>query len=70
MAESQLAFAGKLACQAVAKIFHGAGGWMADLLDRLQTARKPETVYDQMLAEFRGFMEEDRGLSPATARLS
>jgi hypothetical protein len=46
-----------------------AAGWLT-FLDRLQAARKPETVYDQMLAEFKGFMEEDRGLSPATVRLS
>jgi hypothetical protein len=31
MVESQLPFAGKLACQAVAAIFHGTGGWMLDL---------------------------------------
>jgi hypothetical protein len=31
MVESQLAFTGKLACQAVARILHGTGGWMADL---------------------------------------
>jgi site-specific recombinase XerD len=42
-------------------------GWLT-FLKRLQTARKPVTVYDQMLAEFRGFMEEDRGLSPATVK--
>ena len=44
-----------------------AAGWLT-FLNRLQTARKPVTVYDQMLAEFRGFMEEDRGLSPATVK--
>jgi len=42
-------------------------GWLT-FLNRLQTARKPVTAYDQMLAEFRSFMEEDRGLSPATVK--
>lgn len=44
-----------------------AAGWLT-FLNRLQTAPKRVTVYDQMLAEFRGFMEEDRGLSPATVK--
>ncbi len=42
-----------------------AAKWLT-FLNRLQTPRKPVTVHDQMLAEFRSFMEEDRGLSPAT----
>jgi site-specific recombinase XerD len=42
-----------------------AAEWLT-FLNRLQTPREPITVYDQMLAEFRGFMKEDRGLSPAT----
>ncbi len=44
-----------------------AAGWLT-FLNRLQTAPKPLTVCDQMLAEFRSFMEEDRGLSLATAK--
>ena len=42
-----------------------AAEWLT-FLNRLQTAPKPVTICDQMLAEFRRFMEEDRGLSPAT----
>jgi integrase/recombinase XerD len=42
-----------------------AAEWLA-LLNRLQTAPKPVTVYEHMLAEFRSFMKEDRGLSPTT----
>jgi integrase/recombinase XerD len=42
-----------------------AAGWLT-FLNRLQTPPKPVTVYDRMLAEFRSFMKEDRGLSPAT----
>lgn len=41
--------------------------WMT-FLNRFQIPPKPVTVYDQMLAEFRAFMEEDRGLSPATVK--
>src|SRR5690242_4219922 len=44
-----------------------ATDWLT-FLNRLRTAPKRATVYDQMLAEFRGFMEEDRGLSPATVK--
>jgi integrase/recombinase XerD len=44
-----------------------AAKWLT-FLNRLQTPPKPITVYDQMLAEFRTFMEEDRGLSPATVK--
>jgi integrase/recombinase XerD len=44
-----------------------ASKWLT-FLNRLQTVPKPATVYDQMLAEFRAFMEEDRGLSPATVK--
>src|SRR6266851_6136500 len=39
--------------------------WLT-FLNRLQTAPRPVTVYDQMLADFRSFMKEDRGLSPTT----
>lgn len=42
-----------------------ASGWLT-ALNRLQTALKPITAYDQMLAEFRSFMNEERGLSPTT----
>jgi hypothetical protein len=42
-----------------------AAKWLT-FLNRFRTPPKPATVYDQMLAEFRAFMEEDRGLSPAT----
>ena len=42
-----------------------ASGWLTSL-NRLQTAPKPVTASDQMLAEFRSFMNEDRGLSPTT----
>jgi integrase/recombinase XerD len=44
-----------------------AAEWLA-LLNRLQTAPKPVTICDQMLAEFRRFMEEERSLSPATVQ--
>ena len=44
-----------------------AAGWLT-FLNRLQIPPKPVTVYDQMLAEFRSFMKEDRGLSPATVK--
>jgi integrase len=44
-----------------------AAEWLT-FLNRLQTAPKPVTIGDQMLAEFRRFMEEDRGLSPATVK--
>lgn len=44
-----------------------AAEWLT-FLNRLQTPPKPVTVYDQMLAEFRSFMKEDRGLSPATVK--
>jgi integrase/recombinase XerD len=44
-----------------------AAEWLT-FLNRLQTAPKPITVYDQMLAEFRSFLEEDRALSPATVK--
>lgn len=44
-----------------------AAKWLT-FLNRFQTPRKPATVYDQMLAEFRTFMEEDRGLSQATVK--
>jgi len=44
-----------------------AAKWLT-FLNRLRTPPKPVTVYDQMLAEFRAFMEEDRGLSPATVK--
>src|SRR5260370_1466332 len=42
-----------------------AGEWLT-FLNLVRTPRNPVTVHDQMLAEFRSFMEEDRGLSPAT----
>ena len=41
--------------------------WLT-FLNRFRTPPKPATVHDQMLAEFRAFMEEDRGLSPATVK--
>jgi integrase/recombinase XerD len=44
-----------------------AAEWLT-FLNRFRTQPKPATVYDRMLAEFRAFMEEDRGLSPATVR--
>jgi integrase/recombinase XerD len=44
-----------------------AAKWLT-FLNRFWTPPKPSTVYDQMLAEFRAFMEEDRGLSPATVK--
>jgi integrase/recombinase XerD len=44
-----------------------AAEWLT-FLNRLQTAPRPVTICDQMLAEFRRFMEEDRGLSPATVQ--
>src|SRR5438094_1556814 len=44
-----------------------AAKWLT-FLNRFRTPPKPPTVYDQMLAEFRAFMEEDRGLSPATVK--
>src|SRR5882762_2745355 len=44
-----------------------AAKWLT-FLNRFRTPAKPATVYDQMLAEFRTFMEEDRGLSPATVK--
>ena len=44
-----------------------AAEWLT-FLNRLQTVPKPVTIYDQMLAEFRTFMEEERGLSPATVK--
>jgi integrase/recombinase XerD len=39
--------------------------WLS-FLSRLQIQSKPAKAYDQMLVEFREFMEKDRGLSPAT----
>src|SRR5256884_427018 len=44
-----------------------AAEWLT-FLNRLQIAPKPVTICDQMLAEFRRFMEEDRNLSPATVQ--
>jgi site-specific recombinase XerD len=44
-----------------------AAEWLA-FLNRLRSAAKPATVCDEMLAEFRRFMEEDRSLSPATVQ--
>src|SRR5437667_1920743 len=44
-----------------------AAKWLT-FLNRLQTAPKLVTICDQMLAEFRRFMEEDRNLSPATVK--
>ncbi len=44
-----------------------AAKWLT-FLNRFRTPPKPAIVYDQMLAEFRAFMEEDRGLSPATVK--
>jgi integrase/recombinase XerD len=44
-----------------------AAKWLT-FLNRFRTPPKPATVYDQMLAEFRRFMEEDRSLSPATVK--
>jgi integrase family protein with SAM-like domain len=42
-------------------------GWLT-FLNRLQTVPKPVTVCGRMLAEFRSFMKEDRGLSPTTVK--
>jgi site-specific recombinase XerD len=42
-----------------------AAGWLT-FLNRLQDTPQAVTVYDHMLAEFRSFMREDRGLSPIT----
>jgi len=42
-----------------------AAGWLT-FLNRLQPVPNPVSVYDHMLAEFRSFMKEDRGLSPTT----
>jgi hypothetical protein len=42
-----------------------AAGWLS-FLNRLQTVPKPVKIYDQILAEFRSFMKEHRGLSPTT----
>ena len=39
--------------------------WLS-FLGRLQTQAKSPRAHDQMLIEFREFMEKDRGLSPAT----
>lgn len=39
--------------------------WLS-FLDRLQVQTKPAKAYDQMLIEFKEFMEKDRGLSPVT----
>jgi integrase/recombinase XerD len=47
-------------------IAQGAG-WLT-FLNRLQTVPKPVTVCGRMLAEFRSFMKEDRGLSPTTVK--
>src|SRR5207302_5471127 len=44
-----------------------AAKWLT-FLNRFRTPPKPSTVHDLMLAEFRAFMEEDRGLSPATVK--
>jgi integrase/recombinase XerD len=44
-----------------------AAGWLT-FLNRLETPPKPVTIYDHMLDEFRSFMKEDRGLSPATVK--
>jgi integrase/recombinase XerD len=42
-----------------------ASRWLA-FLNRLDTPPKPETACEKMLAEFRRFMRDDRGLSPIT----
>ena len=42
-----------------------ATGWLT-FLDRFQIPSKPVRAYDQMLVEFRSFMEGERGLSPVT----
>jgi integrase/recombinase XerD len=42
-----------------------AVAWLS-FLGRLQTQAKSARAYDQMLIEFRKFMENDRGLSPVT----
>src|SRR4051794_4785403 len=42
-----------------------AVAWMS-FLGRLQIQAKAATSYEQMLVEFREFMEKDRGLSPVT----
>jgi integrase/recombinase XerD len=42
-----------------------AVAWLS-FLNRLQIQTKPVKAYDQMLVEFRQFMEKDRGLSPVT----
>ena len=42
-----------------------ASRWLT-FLNRLDTPPKPERACDQMLAEFRSFMRDDRGLSPIT----
>jgi integrase/recombinase XerD len=39
--------------------------WLS-FLNRLQIPTKPPRIYDQMLVEFREFMEKERGLSSAT----
>jgi integrase/recombinase XerD len=42
-----------------------AVAWLS-FLSRLQIQAKPAKAYDQMLVEFKEFMEKDRGLSPVT----
>jgi site-specific recombinase XerD len=42
-----------------------AVAWLS-FLDRLQIQPKAATAYEQMLVEFRAFMEKERGLSPVT----
>jgi integrase/recombinase XerD len=42
-----------------------ASRWLI-FLNRLHTPPRPERAFDEMLAEFRGFMRDDRGLSPIT----
>jgi integrase/recombinase XerD len=44
-----------------------AVAWLS-FLGRLQIQAKPTKAYDQMLFEFREFMEKDRGLSPVTVK--
>jgi hypothetical protein len=39
--------------------------WLS-FLSRLQIQTRPAKAYDQMLVEFKEFMEKDRGLSPTT----
>src|SRR5262249_40854719 len=39
--------------------------WLS-FLGRLQFQAKPAKAYDQMLVEFKEFMEQDRGFSPVT----